>query len=1072
MMQIQDQISRNFRRRPMRWISPAAISDSPAPSHGKMSGIQGATVRSIRPYKSSEQYLYAMKEDLAEWLKELYSLDIDVGSFLEVLETGTVLCFHANNVTQVAREFYQEYPGLAHKLQLPRSEVTCNESAQPGTFQARDNVSNFIQWCRKEMDIKEVLMFETEDLVLRKNEKNFVLCLLEVARRASRFGMSAPTLIQMEEEIEEEIREEMDLPPEDTPLPKPQRKPCDFKNLDQMVQHLVSRCTCPVQFSMIKVSEGKYRVGDSNTLIFVRILRNHVMVRVGGGWDTLEHYLDKHDPCRCTSLSHKQALKMANPQRLQAMQVQHEIKVCLASKTDNSDKPQPTLIVSRSQSPLPPVEWRTYTSRSLGTSKKLCSSSSPDSASKKTSGLGTPREQSEARRAPSARTRERSATPSRKQLLAEERPPSRQSSSTQCGRGTLHVSMPSQTSQPTGHEQDSPGVSETIAEPQRGRLSGRTPGVHQKERESLAPARYTESKTPKTVLKDSSVQSSKSALHGGKNIPQGHKSQEQGVKNFPGTVRSSSPVKALHPFPQHDTKKATQSHKGQLEGSATHGQRDPGAVRSSSPIKHTGYVQKMEAGTKIPVKAGSPFNRTPTPNKSYQGEPHLSNECKAPASVTAKAPAPYKCRAVFKAEDSCQGHRQCCRVVKPEMSSTSLSTSPGDRASQSDTEGKDKPPCAKSMQEEVAGNTKNSSGSEGVSVGHPGERERVYTPLPIDLAQEQALYRSLEDEILANIKELEAIPAENHHPERSRLDKAPPDCSLASNTAACNLRGWKSATPFLCPLASSRHAFSCGGGVPRSGVYVPSREANWHPAALHYDDVIDELSKGHKTLHQMDVENGIATRPLKQAGEDSPQATSLLMDENQEKKLQGSEGTCLKKDASSEIRDNGSREQPTRHSASADVHRNGTAPQATSNESPTGGPEKSKLPQVKPKRALKKPERVPSIYKLKLRPKIRPRRDNRPEKRPSKIPTPVAHRQAQKAGRAKDQKAHSSKHQSRTSQRSLAGTQKESTENAGSEEEAWLSEQSGSPQAGNSEIKSSLSEGKMWLTEEDEEAWV
>lgn len=25
------------------------------------------------------------------------------------------------------------------------------------------------------------------------------------------------------------------------------------------------------------------------------------MVRVGGGWDTLEHYLDKHDPCRCSA---------------------------------------------------------------------------------------------------------------------------------------------------------------------------------------------------------------------------------------------------------------------------------------------------------------------------------------------------------------------------------------------------------------------------------------------------------------------------------------------------------------------------------------------------------------------------------------------------------------------------------------------------------------------------------------------------------------------------------------------------------------------------------------------------
>ncbi|XP_010120597.1 PREDICTED: GAS2-like protein 2, partial [Chlamydotis macqueenii] len=271
-------------------------------SYGKMWGTPSTGVRSIRPYRSSEQYLYAMKEDLAEWLKELYDLDIKVGTFMEVLETGAVLCSHANNVTHVAREFACTHPSVARHLHLPTASVACNLTAQPGTFQARDNVSNFIQWCRKEMDIKDVLMFETEDLVLRKNEKNFVLCLLELARRAARFGMSAPTLVQMEEEIEEEIRQELDLPPPETPLPRPPRKPRDLHNLDQMVQHLVSRCTCPVQFPMIKISEGKYRVGDSDTLIFVRILREHVMVRVGGGWDTLEHYLDKHDPCRCTSL--------------------------------------------------------------------------------------------------------------------------------------------------------------------------------------------------------------------------------------------------------------------------------------------------------------------------------------------------------------------------------------------------------------------------------------------------------------------------------------------------------------------------------------------------------------------------------------------------------------------------------------------------------------------------------------------------------------------------------------------------------------------------------------------------
>ena len=27
-------------------------------------------------------------------------------------------------------------------------------------------------------------------------------------------------------------------------------------------------------------------------------MRKHVMVRVGGGWDTLERYFDKHDPCK------------------------------------------------------------------------------------------------------------------------------------------------------------------------------------------------------------------------------------------------------------------------------------------------------------------------------------------------------------------------------------------------------------------------------------------------------------------------------------------------------------------------------------------------------------------------------------------------------------------------------------------------------------------------------------------------------------------------------------------------------------------------------------------------------
>lgn len=40
--------------------------------------------------------------------------------------------------------------------------------------------------------------------------------------------------------------------------------------------------------------------GDSQKLRLVRILRSTVMVRVGGGWQALDEFLLKNDPCRGT----------------------------------------------------------------------------------------------------------------------------------------------------------------------------------------------------------------------------------------------------------------------------------------------------------------------------------------------------------------------------------------------------------------------------------------------------------------------------------------------------------------------------------------------------------------------------------------------------------------------------------------------------------------------------------------------------------------------------------------------------------------------------------------------------
>ncbi|PBC28983.1 GAS2 protein [Apis cerana cerana] len=397
--------------------------------------------RSYRPFKSSEEYLIAMKEDLAEWLNALYpELRINVDNFMDRLDTGVALCKHANNLSDVAF--------------LP--------NAKAGTFFARDNVSNFIGWCRNSLGIIECLLFETDDLIMRKNERHMERQIDREIAAENKAANGAHGNSGNEESDDEYA----DMQQEEPCLiygPQPQIVTNDLKSLDEMtsvrscsvsrgrmfansqtlhreednrialgnffawrlneaaqkesavfstvfepeltasgcfnarlrgesleqpnpwyrgtthwipwrfaisiegdsilvkltvietnmtqqsskpiftqskkfstpvvvysqhrgesrsfalthaqgglqtgteyrkVRDLVERCTCPTQFPMIRVSEGKYRIGDTKVLIFVRILRSHVMVRVGGGWDTLSHYLDKHDPCRCRT-SHR-----------------------------------------------------------------------------------------------------------------------------------------------------------------------------------------------------------------------------------------------------------------------------------------------------------------------------------------------------------------------------------------------------------------------------------------------------------------------------------------------------------------------------------------------------------------------------------------------------------------------------------------------------------------------------------------------------------------------------------------------------------------------------------------------
>lgn len=293
-----------------------------------------------------------MKEDLAEWFNEMYQTGMDAFNFFDKLEDGVVLCRHANNVIDRAEKLkvvkVTRLNGSPNCKDLkPRTFRRFNykKEVQPGSWLARDNISHFIEFCH-DLQINECLRFETDDLVLRKNKKSVILCLLEVARHGFHFGMTAPVLVKMEFEIDSQLANRTSSPessassgrstptgprvnnenktangqsspplPSDrgvqvaptSSLPNVQTVTNDLRSLHERVVELLAQCSCPTQFPMIRVREGQYRIGESKMLIFVRILRNHIMVRVGGGWDTLAHFLDKHDPCRCR-FGHRETL--------------------------------------------------------------------------------------------------------------------------------------------------------------------------------------------------------------------------------------------------------------------------------------------------------------------------------------------------------------------------------------------------------------------------------------------------------------------------------------------------------------------------------------------------------------------------------------------------------------------------------------------------------------------------------------------------------------------------------------------------------------------------------------------
>lgn len=375
-----------------------------------------------RMLTSQYRQLFPLQEDLAEWINKSIGVDCVTGeNFFDVLDNGVVVCHLARFIQDKAKQAVNA--GLV-KGPAPTIRGKCWENAMRRSFFSRDNMENFIKFCRV-IGVHENLLFESDDLVLHNNPRQVILCLLEVARLATKYSVDPPGLVQLEKELEleEETGVHSDsglshssllswqfqaspspnggyragdkmrhsssssaissssfnrwsagtnhhitsmllspepivsggtgggggdvvgrtLPvvvasgasdgvPSDTTeddwsrgsgedpdmeidaevTVTPSRGPAGdaLTELDRRVQHatrLMQRnCNCAngkcSKLNVKKVGEGKYNIAGRN--VFIRLLKGrHMMVRVGGGWDTLDHFLLRHDPCQVKVVS-------------------------------------------------------------------------------------------------------------------------------------------------------------------------------------------------------------------------------------------------------------------------------------------------------------------------------------------------------------------------------------------------------------------------------------------------------------------------------------------------------------------------------------------------------------------------------------------------------------------------------------------------------------------------------------------------------------------------------------------------------------------------------------------------
>jgi hypothetical protein len=181
---------------------------------GNLKRLKTSSVGGFQRWEKENELLWAMLEDETEWLAKLFpDIIITPELFFYALEDGSILCRLANLIQEAADDY-----GKKNKVKVPAKRFKFHASIQKknkqlALFKSRENVQGFLTWCRQ-IGISDSILFESNDVVeadeCREGCREVVICLMEIARRAS--GMfkftPIPKLIQLEKEIEIEEQKE------------------------------------------------------------------------------------------------------------------------------------------------------------------------------------------------------------------------------------------------------------------------------------------------------------------------------------------------------------------------------------------------------------------------------------------------------------------------------------------------------------------------------------------------------------------------------------------------------------------------------------------------------------------------------------------------------------------------------------------------------------------------------------------------------------------------------------------------------------------------------------------------